>query len=91
MIRGLWDCQVGAIIYVNLGDIDVDTYKYEPMTSLLSRWEKIKKDKHNKHCHTQRKHFSTFVFSVDGILGREALVVLSQLSRFMADKSYEPF
>ena len=46
MIQGLWDRQVDAIIDVKLGDADADMYKYEPMTSLLSRWEKIKKDKH---------------------------------------------
>ena len=43
MIPGLWYRQVNAIIGVKLGDADADTYKYEPMTVLLSRWEKIKK------------------------------------------------
>ena len=90
MIRVLWYRQVDAIIDVKLGDADADTYKYEPMTSLLTRWEKINKYKHCKHCHNQRKHFSPFVLSVDGILGREALVVLSQFSRFMAEKMEEP-
>ena len=80
MIRGLWDRQVDAIIDIKLGDVDVDTYKYEPMTSILVRWENIKKDKHSKHCHDQRKHFSSFVLSVDGMIGRKYLVVLSQLS-----------
>ena len=80
MIQDLLYHQVDAIIYVNLGDTDVDMHKYKPMTSLLARWEKIKKYKHGKHCHDQRKHFSPFVISVGIILGREALVVLSQLS-----------
>ena len=80
MIRGLWDCQVEAIIVVKLGDADKYTYNYEPITSLLVRWENIKKDKHGKQCNDQRKHFSPFVLSVDGILGREALVLTSQLS-----------
>ena len=31
MIWGLWDRQVDAIIDVNLGDADADTYKYKPM------------------------------------------------------------
>ena len=84
MIRGLWDCQVNAIIYVKLVDADADDYTYKPMEALLSRWVNIKKDKHGKNCHYQQKHFTLFVLSVDGMLGREALVVLSQLSRFMA-------
>ena len=74
------------IINVKLGDADAETYKYEPMASLLTRWKKIKKDKHSKHCQHQRKYFSPFVLSVDGMLGREALIVLSQSSRVMADK-----
>ena len=70
MIRGLWDHQVEAIIDVKLGDADVDSYKYESMAALLAWWETIKKDKHGKHCHYQRKHFLPFVLSVAGILNR---------------------
>ena len=60
------------------------------MTSLLARWEKINKDKHGKHCNDQRKQFYPFVFSVDGMLGREAIVALSKLSPSVADKREEP-
>ena len=86
MVQGLWDCQVGAIIDVKIGDAYADTYTYEPITALLARWENIKKYKDGKHCHDQQKHFSPFVLSVDGMLGREALVLISQLSRFMSEK-----
>ena len=27
------------------------------MAQFLSRWERIKKDKHGKHCHDQLEHF----------------------------------
>ena len=57
MVRGLWGCQVNNTIDVKLGDADADTYKYEPMPAILDRWEKIKKDKHGKHCHHQRIFF----------------------------------
>ena len=80
IIRGLWDCQIDAIIDINLGDTDAYMYKYEPTPALLARWENIKKDKHGKHCHDQRKHFSPFDISADIVLGRESLVMLSQLS-----------
>ena len=89
MIRGLWDRQVDAVIDIKIGDADADTYKYEPMTSLLARWGKIKKDKHGKHCHDQREHFSPFFLSVDGMLGRKALAVIYQLSQLMAQKRGE--
>ena len=83
MVRGLWDRQVDATIDVKIGDDDADTYKYEPMTALLARWENTKKDKHGKDCHDQWKHFPPFVLSVDGKIGREYPVVLYQLSRVM--------
>ena len=86
IIRGLWDHQFDTIIDFKLGDADADTYKYEPMTSLLSRWEEIKKYKHGKNCNNQHKHFSTFFISVERMLGREALIMISQLSRVMAEK-----
>ena len=83
MVQVLWDRQFNTTIEVKLGDADADSYKYEPMTALLARSETIKNDNHGKHYHDQRKHFSSFVLAVDGMLGRGSLVVLLQLSRFM--------
>ena len=62
IIQGLWDRQVDAITEVKLGEADADTYKYEPITSLLVRWETIKKYKHSKHCHNQGKIFRRLFF-----------------------------
>ena len=60
------------------------------MAEILSWWEKIKKYKHGKNYHDQQKKKSTFVISVNGFLGREALVVLANLSRLMAAKMDKP-
>ena len=60
------------------------------MDKLLDHWEGEKKDKHGNHCHKQQKHFSPFVLSVDGMLGKEALIVLTNLIRLMAKKLEEP-
>ena len=90
MIQGLWYHQVEAIIGVKLGDADADSYQYEPMAALLSCWETIKKDNHGKHWHDQRKQISTFVLSVEWILGRESLALLLQLSQVMSAKMDEP-
>ena len=49
-----------------------------------------KRDKHIKHCHDQQKQFSMFVLSVYGMVGREALVTIANLSRLMAEKMDEP-
>ena len=77
MIQFLWDQQTESIIDIKLGDTDVDSYKYEQMAALLDWWETIKEDKHSKNYHDQRTHFSLFVLSVNSMLGREALFLLS--------------
>ena len=64
--------------------------KWYPMEARIYRWEKIKKYNHVKNCHDWRKYFPLFVISVNGMLGREALVVLANLSRLMATKIDEP-
>ena len=87
---GLWDRHTDAIIDFKLGDADTDSYRFEPMVGLLYQWENIKKDNHGKHFHNQLKQFSNFVLSADGMLGREALVVLANLSQLIADRMDEP-
>ena len=62
MIQGLWYLQVDTIIDVKLGDSDTDTYTYEPMTALLTRWGKIKKNNHGKHYHDQQKKNCSLFF-----------------------------
>ena len=42
------------------------------------------------HCNSQRKHFYSFVLSVDGMLRKEVIFVLANLIRLMADKLEEP-
>ena len=60
------------------------------MEKLLTRWDKIKKDKHGKECHEQRTCFSPFFLYIDGMLERKALFVLANLSRLMAVRMDEP-
>ena len=59
------------------------------MDKLLALWENKNKDKHGNQCHNQRKMFSSFFISVDGMLGKEALVIVANLSQLMADKMDE--
>ena len=90
MIRILQDQQADTIIGVKLGVADTYYYKYKLMAVLLDQCKTINKDKHGKHCQNKRKQFYPFVISVDGMLGREALVVIVQLSQTMAGKMYKP-
>ena len=82
IIRGLWEIQTDAIINVIFGDSDTDTYKKEATGKLLARWEKESRYKDGNKWHEQGI-FSTFVLLVDGMLGKENLVVLTNLRRLM--------
>ena len=90
LIRGLWEQQTDAIIDIKLSNADANTYRFEPMDKLLARWEKTNKDKHSEHCHKQWKYFPQFVIYVDGMIGKESLVILTNLIRLMAEKMDEP-
>ena len=58
------------IIVVRFGYDDVDTWKPEVMDKLFSWWKEINNDKHGQHFHEQKKYFSIFVLSVDGVMGK---------------------
>ena len=75
---------------VKPGNADANTYRFEPMDKLLDRWEKTNKDKHSEHCHKQWKYFPQFVIYVDGMIGKESLVILANLIRLMAENVDEP-
>ena len=61
------------------------------MDKFLACWEKQTEDKHGKNFHEKRKHFSLFVLSVDGMLGKEDLAVLVNFSQLVADNSSNLF
>ena len=61
------------------------------MDKLLDQWEKINREKYGQHFYDQRKHFSLFSLLVDGVMGKEALVPIANLSWILAAKWMNPF
>jgi hypothetical protein len=58
---------------------------------VLSAHEREKKKKYLGACLEQRRHFSPFVVSTDGLLGKEAKILLRKLSAILAEKSEKPY
>jgi hypothetical protein len=56
------------------------------LTYLLAQQERGKKKKYLSACLKQRKHFTHFVVSTDGLLGGEAAELLKRLSLHLTDK-----
>ena len=57
----------------------------------LSQHEKAKKTKYLAQCTAQRRHFTPFVVSADGLFAEEAKFVLQRLSQLLAQKWSKPY
>jgi hypothetical protein len=57
----------------------------------LENQEREKKRKYLGACLAQRIHFTPFVVSTDGLLGREAKTLLQRLSALLAAKRDKPY
>ncbi len=91
LIRGFWARGTDAIIDVRVTDTDAKSYRSKDPHKVLAQQEKEKKRKYLQPCLAQRKHFTPFVVSTDGLLGREATELLKRLSLRLADKWQRPY
>jgi hypothetical protein len=91
LIRGLWERGTDCIIDVRITDLDSKTnWQKEPMKA-LAQHEKEKKKKYLQPCLEQRRHFTPFVASTDGLIGKEGKVMLKRLSALLANKWTKPY
>ncbi len=65
-------------------NLDSKFYKNLPPKKALERQEKEKETKYCKHCENQRRHFTPFVVSPDGMFGFEA--ILKNLAKLLAEE-----
>ena len=79
-IQGLWDIQTEAIIDIRFGNTDAETWNPVIIEKLLVGWEKNKKEKYGQACYDQWIYFPLFLLLADGMISKEALVVLTTLS-----------
>jgi hypothetical protein len=72
-------------------DTDAKSYSKRDPAKVLESQEKEKKQKYLEACLERRRHFTPFVCSVDGMLGREAKTFAQRLAAMLAnrwEKSY---
>jgi hypothetical protein len=87
LIRGLWQKGTDAIIDVRITDLDAKTNISRSPMKVLAQHEREKKRKYLEACLDQRRHFSPFVVSTDGLIGKEAQTMLKKLSARLAEKT----
>jgi hypothetical protein len=88
LIRGFWARGTDCILDVRVTGTDTKTYCKRDPAKVLESQEKEKKRKYLEAClKRRRRHFTPFVCSVDGMLGREAKTFAKQLAAKLANKS----
>jgi hypothetical protein len=88
LIRGLWSRSTDCIIDVRITDVDAKSNRSEDLDKVLEAHEREKKKKHLGACLEQRRHFSPSVASTDGLLGKEAKILLRK--SILAEKWEKP-
>jgi hypothetical protein len=79
-----------CIIDVRITDVDAKSNRSKDSDKVLSAHKREKKKKCLGACLEQRRHFSHFVVSADGLLGKEAKILLRKLSSMLAEKWEKP-
>ncbi len=87
LIRGLWARGTDCIIDVRITDTDAASNRSKDPLKVLANHEREKKRKYLQPCLHQRRHFTPFVVSTDGLIGSEGKALLQKLSALMADKT----
>ena len=88
MIRGFWAGGTDCIIDVRITDTDAPSYiqKKRTPSQILLNHEKEKCRRYAQACIQQRRSFTPFVCSVDGLIGIEAKAFLKRLSMKLSQK-----
>ena len=86
LVRGLWSTGQDEILDIRVTDTDQASYVTRDPERVFQSHEKEKKRKYLRPCQQQRRAFTSFVVSVDGLIGTEAKNVMKQLSRRLALK-----
>jgi hypothetical protein len=85
-VYGFWSSGQTAIFDVRITDTDQPSNRKSAPSKVLLRHEKEKKDKYGALCIARRRTFTPLVFSIDGLLGKEATAASKRLATSLASK-----
>ena len=86
LLRGFWERGTDCIVDVRVTDTDAKSYRHRDPDKVIATQEKEKKRKYLEACLEQRRHFTPFVCSTDGLFGREASTFAKRLAAKLATK-----
>ena len=76
----------GALFDVRVVDLDAASYRRKPVKTVLANHEREKRRKYAQEAAEQRKDFSPFVVSRDGVIGRAAENAMRRIASTLADR-----
>ena len=85
-MRGLWEIGTDGLIDVQIVNTDSRSHRNRSPEAVLKTAERSKKKKHLNHCQQQRRHFTLFVVSTDGMIGDEANAMVKRLALVLSQK-----
>jgi len=86
LIRGLWERGTDCIIDVRVTDTNAKSVIRRNPEDVLEAQEREKMKKHLKACQDQRRHFTPFVVSCTGRIGKQAKALIRNLAGRLSDK-----
>ena len=91
LIRGFWETGTDMTYDVRIADCDALSCHGQSSEAVLASQRKAMKKKCLQPCLEQRRHFTPFVASADGLLDKEASAFLKRLAQKLADKWQRPY
>ena len=91
LVKNVWATGTDCIIDVRMTDTDSPSYLNDTPADVIENQEKQKKRKYVNSCLKQRRTFTPFVLSVDGLLGKEAKSFLKAISTHLSSKWDQPY
>ena len=91
LVRGQWERSKHCVIDVKITDVNQPSYINRFPKKVLETAENSKKSKYLEDCLEQRRDFTPFIASVDGLLGKEAQMLLKKISELLARKWGRPY
>ena len=91
LIRDLWSNRTDSVHYMRVVNTDAKSYWERSPEKCLEEAERGQKKMYLEACLQQRRHFSPFLASVDGLLGVEAMATLKRIASCLASKWKQPY
>ena len=91
LTRYLWNQGTDSVHKIRVVNTDALSYLKKAPEKCLHEAEKGKNNMYLEACLQQRRHFSPFVASVDGLLGVEVTATLKRISSGLATKWRQPY